>query len=161
LEECAIIQPSYNDPIWTRNYQNSLIFALGTSLRFDGNYYSKFDLNYEFNTVFKRRFQSSLSLQCIPLRKGNYTAVLAYYKTIFIRKKIKAFGGVGGELFAINQELGWNMVPEIGASYQYTKGRMVFNTQLTYAYHVGLQNAINYSPDRNELSALIGLGFRL
>ncbi|MFT5822983.1 MAG: hypothetical protein ACI8ZM_004240 [Crocinitomix sp.] len=160
LEECAMIQPTYSYD-WVPVYQRTVSFSLGTSLRFDGEYYSKFDLAYSFNNVLKKRLQSSVSLQCIPLRNGNYSAALAYYKTIYIHGKIKAFVGLGGELFAIDKQQGWNMVPELGATYQFIKGRMVFNTQLTYAYHVGLQNSQNYTPNRNEVSALIGLGFRL
>ncbi|NOQ72203.1 MAG: hypothetical protein GQ574_09395 [Crocinitomix sp.] len=160
LQECAMIQPTYDD-IWYRNYQRTLMFSLGTSLRFDGNYYSKFDLAYSFSNVFKRRFKSSVNLQYIPFRNGNYSAALAYYKTIYIQNKIKAFAGLGGELFAADMQQGWNMVPEIGAAYQHIKKRMIFNTQLTYAYHVGLQNTAGYAPNRNEVSLLIGLGFRL
>lgn len=160
LEECAMIQPSYD---WTFEpfYQRKLIFSLGTSFRLDKSYYSRFDLSYQFNNVLKKRFRSSINLQCIPLRNGNYSAALTYYKTIYVRNKIKLFGGLGGELFALNNNDGWNMVPEVGASYQYIKGRMVFNTQLGYAYHIGLQNADSYTISRNEISALVGLGFRL
>ena len=160
LEECAMIQPTY-DWNYTPLYQRTLLFSLGTSFRLDKSYYSKFDLSYAFNNVLKRRFRSSINLQCIPLRNGNYSAALAYYKTIYIRNKIKVFGGLGGELFALNNNDGWNMVPEVGVSYQYIKKRMVFNTQLGYAYHIGLQNAANYTISRNEISALVGLGFRL
>jgi hypothetical protein len=158
LEECAMIQPTYE---WVPNRQRTLIFSLGTSLRFDQSYYSKFELAFAFNKVLQRRFRSSLSLQYIPFRNGSYSAALAYYKTIYLRNRIRLFGGAGGEFFAINKEDGLNLVPEVGASYQYIKGRMVFNTQLAYSYHIGLQNSAAYSPNRNEVSALIGIGFSL
>lgn len=160
LEECAMIQPTY-DYIWFRNYQNTLIFSLGSTFRFDKSYYSKLELAYSFNNVFKRKFRSSLSLQYIPLRSGNYSAALSYYKTVYIHRRIRSFAGVGAERFSIDQNKGWNLLPEAGISYQFIKGRMIFNTQLAFSYHISLQNSDAYQLGRSEVSALIGLGFRL
>lgn len=158
VEECAMIQPTYG---WVPNRQRTLLFSLGTSYRPTTDFYSKFELSLSTQRLFKRRFNSMFALQLTPLRNQNWEMALSYLKPVYIQNSWKAFAGLGGEYFNINKRDGWNLLPQAGLAYQKIKGKMCFNTQFTYGYHIGLQNQADYLPNRNDLSIMIGLGVNL
>ena len=158
VEECAMIQPTYD---WVPNYQRTLVFSLGSSYRLGQELYSTFDITYAFKIPALGRSNNQLGIRYTPLRNQNHSLLVNYGKYIYTRNRMRTFANIGGEYFTVDNRTGWNLTPEVGIAYQYIKGRMVFDAKLAYSYHVGLTGKTFYSPNRNEILGLVGVGFSL
>lgn len=158
LEECAMIQPSYE---WVPNRQRTLMLAVGSSYRFENEFYSFLTLQYSFRRIFKANFNSTVGVKYTPLKDNNYSLALFYDKSLQIRGRLRATTGIGVENYQVQSRSGFNVVPEVALAYQYIKGKMVFDTKLAYGYHFNVSKNDYYLIGRNDLSLQVGLGFRL
>lgn len=158
LEECAMIQPAYG---WAELSRKSLRFSLGSASHFQNQLFSTFTLAFVFDKFLNRRFGSSIGLRFKPLNANNFALEVQYDKRLYSWRRFSSYLGVGYENYEIDQRNGSNIIPRSAIAYTYRKGRMIFESKLSYGYHINTSKIDQYSIGKHDLEFSMGLGFAL
>jgi hypothetical protein len=161
LEECAIIQPTYE---WKISYAKSIHLEGIASLRPGANIFTGLSLMYYKLRWGNRYFgMTGAGLNYEFLKDGGFATGAKYVLGLKNNIRARPIMGLGTDYFYTpTRGGGINLTPELGIhSFFLIRNHFKLSAHLTYGYHIGIVNKANYSSQRHDISLGIGIGLPL
>lgn len=148
LEECAIIQPSYDfmaDKTWHLSY--------GVSYRIDDNLYHTFELFRKRNRG-RSSFYSLFGVRFDWLRHNDFSAGLKYSTPFRLRRKQKGDLSICTEAFCFNATWGMNLRPGYELRKDWDSG---LSLGLSYSYAIPVIKENTYEAGRHDFTVRVAM----